>query len=284
MDTKPVNPLSKHFRRPAIYFKLPSNGKFWPDNALDMPVTGEIPVYPMTAGDEVTLKTPDALMNGEGIISVIKSCCPNIKDPWQMPSVDVDATLVAIRIASYGTTLNLATKCPACGEEHDYDADLSGITEKITCPDYNTPIEFEGLKIKLKPQRYFNVTQSNIINFEEQRMMQAMQDQSTPEEIRTARLKESMKRIIELNDQLLISSTEYIETEDGERVTEPEFIKEFFANAESKATKLIEQRLTEISNSSVIPPFNVKCTVSECGTEFKVPMEFDYSRFFALGS
>jgi hypothetical protein len=111
-----------------------------------------------------------------------------------------------------------------------------------------------------------------------------MQDQSTPEEIRTARLKESMKRIIELNDQLLISSTEYIETEDGIRVTEPEFIKEFFANAESTATKLIERRLTEISNSSVIPPFDVKCTVSDCGTEFKVPMEFDYSRFFALGS
>ena len=101
-----ANPLAKHFRQPAIYMKLPSQGRFWPSEALNLPATGAIPVYPMTAKDEIVLRTPDALMNGQGIIDVIQSCCPNIVDAWRMPSIDVDAVLVAIRIASYGNQMD----------------------------------------------------------------------------------------------------------------------------------------------------------------------------------
>ena len=96
------NPLAKHFRQPAIYIQLTSQGKFWPENTLELPVTGKIPVYPMTARDEITLRTPDALINGTSVVEVVQSCCPNIKDAWEMPSIDVDSTLIAIRIASFG--------------------------------------------------------------------------------------------------------------------------------------------------------------------------------------
>jgi hypothetical protein len=147
MDQKPINPLVKHFRRPAIYFKLPSAGNFWEENTLDLPVIGEIPVYPMTTADELTLKTPDALMNGSGIVSVIQSCCPNIKDAWKMPSIDVDAVLIAIRIASYGQSMAISSVCPHCGEEHDYDVDLVNLIGQVKCPNFNTPVEYDGLKI-----------------------------------------------------------------------------------------------------------------------------------------
>ena len=77
------NPLTKFFRQPAIYLKLPSNGAFWPNDAIELPLTGEIPVYPLTTKDEIILRTPDALLNGEGVVEVIQSCCPSIKDAWQ---------------------------------------------------------------------------------------------------------------------------------------------------------------------------------------------------------
>ena len=105
MDTKPVNPLLAHFRQPAIYFQLPSKGQFW-QSGLNMSPTEDLPVYPMTARDEITLRTPDALLNGQGVVDVIQSCCPNITDAWQMPSIDVDATLIALRIASYGNEMS----------------------------------------------------------------------------------------------------------------------------------------------------------------------------------
>ena len=96
------NPLKKYFRQPKIYLRLPSKGNFYPKGVLDFPESGEIPVYAMTARDELIIKTPDALINGESTVEVIKSCIPNIKDPWKMPNIDTDAILIAIRIAKIG--------------------------------------------------------------------------------------------------------------------------------------------------------------------------------------
>ena len=57
----PNNPLKQYFRQPAIYIRLPSQGKNYPEGSLNMPPTGELAVYPMTAIDEITYRTPDAL-------------------------------------------------------------------------------------------------------------------------------------------------------------------------------------------------------------------------------
>jgi hypothetical protein len=282
MDTKPINPLIKHFRRPAIHFKLPSNGKYWPENTLDLPVTGEIPVYPMTSADEITLKTPDALMNGAGIVSVIQSCCPNILDAWKMPSIDVDAVLIAIRIASFGNAMTISTVCPHCQVEHDHDVDLGNLSSQAQCPNYDKGLEYDGLKIQLRPQQYFGVTRNNIVQFEERRITTALADTNMPEEVKDAKIKESMKKLLELNDQMLVDSTDYIETEDGVRVRDPEFINEFYKNAESKVTREIQQRLSELASEADLPRTKLACT--GCSESYEVPLEFDYSRFFALGS
>lgn len=282
MDTKPVNPLAGHFRRPSIYFKLPSKGKFWADGKLELPVSGDIPVYPMTNADEITLKTPDALMNGAGIVSVIQSCCPNIRDAWEMPSVDVDAVLIAIRIASYGTNMAITAKCPSCNEEHDYDINLSMLLDKVKCPNFDAPIAFDGLKIKMRPQKYFNVTKTSITQFEEQKIMQALADTTIDDEVRNTRIKHSMLTLLELNDNLLVSGTEYIEIEDGTQVSNPDYIKEFYKNANGQVVKNIEARLNEISKESAIPASSVTC--GSCSHVYDIPVEFDYSRFFVTGS
>ena len=104
------NPLTKYFRQPKVYVTLPSKGSHYAPGAIDMPENGELPVFAMTAKDELTMKTPDALLNGAATVNVIKSCIPDIIDPWQMPSIDLDAVLVAIRIATYGEILELETK------------------------------------------------------------------------------------------------------------------------------------------------------------------------------
>lgn len=105
------NPLSQYFRQPAIYIKLPSQGNFYPDGALVAMPNGEYPVLPMTTLDEITYRTPDALFNGQAVVSVIESCMPNIKKGWAVPAVDLDTILVAIRIATYGNDLELSTIC-----------------------------------------------------------------------------------------------------------------------------------------------------------------------------
>ena len=52
-----TNPLEKYYRQPAIYIKLPSEGRYYDKNTFMPTETGEIPILPMTAKDELTFKT-----------------------------------------------------------------------------------------------------------------------------------------------------------------------------------------------------------------------------------
>ena len=128
------NPLKQYFRQPVIYLRLPSGGEFYPPGTIDMPVNREIPILPMTAIDEITYRTPDALFNGTAVINVIQSCCPNIKNAWVIPSMDVDSLLVAIRIASYGHNMEFDTTCPHCNNVSTQSLDLRSVLDKMRAP------------------------------------------------------------------------------------------------------------------------------------------------------
>jgi hypothetical protein len=273
------NPLAKHFRQPAIYIKLPSNGQFWPEGSLDLPVTSEIPVYPMTARDEITIRTPDALMNGQGVVDVIQSCCPNIKDAWKMPSVDVDAILLNIRIASYGNKMDFDTECPACNEENNFSLDLSMVTDGINMPNYNTPLVFDGLSILLKPQQYFEVNRINKINFTEQQLLRTINSSTLSDDEKKAQAEDFLTKLIDLNIDICVNSTQSITTEDGTIVKNPEYIKEFYDLADYKVVKLIQDRLRDASKQAEIKPIGVTCT--SCKHKFEIPLNFDYANFFA---
>ena len=94
------NPLASYFRQAKLYTPLPSKGRFYEEGSIDWPATGEIAVFPMTAKDEMAMRTPDALLNGQSTVEVIKSCVPAIRDPWEIPSLDMDVLLISIRMAS----------------------------------------------------------------------------------------------------------------------------------------------------------------------------------------
>ena len=54
-----TNPLSGHFRSPKLYTRLPSAGRYYSEKVVEMPESGELPVFPMTAKDELIMKNPD---------------------------------------------------------------------------------------------------------------------------------------------------------------------------------------------------------------------------------
>lgn len=276
------NPLVKYFRQPSIYIKLPSKGKFWPEGSLELPVTGELPVYPLTARDEVTLRTPDALMNGSGVVEVIQSCCPNIKDAWNMPSIDVDAVLIAIRIASYGPQMDVDTKCPHCGEENTHGFDLQVSLSSITAPDYSKKIDYTGLKIKLKPQHYFGVNKQNIVDFQQQRMIKALESPDIDPEIRAKEINDSMGKLVDVALDNITDSTEYVEVEDGTVVNDREFIREFYKEADAAVVKMIQAKLAEFNIEGGIKQQIAPCT--HCDKDYPITLMFDYASFFAVGS
>jgi hypothetical protein len=282
MDTKPTNPLTAHFRQPAIYFKIPSQGQFW-GSGLNMPPAGDIPIYPMTAKDEITLRTPDALLNGQGVIDVIQSCCPNVIDAWQMPSMDVDALLIAVRIASYGNEMSFESKCPHCGEDNHYDADLMQLLDGISPPDYSRKVLHGSVKIKLQPQRYSSLNETNQINYEEQRTLSTLSDAKLTEEEKLVQYKNHLERLVKLNTKILVDSTEYVEiVATNTVVTDRDHIAEYYENCDVEVCKAVRGQLDEFGKFGSVPPIPVTC--GACTTPYSVPLTFDYSTFFATGS
>lgn len=276
-----TNPLSKHFRQPGIYLKLPSKGRYWAEGALDLPVTGEVPVYPMTTKDEITLRTPDALLNGQGVVDVIQSCVPSIKNAWAMPNVESDAVLIAIRIASFGSEMQMSSKCPHCSTENDHAVDLTIVLDRVRFPNYDRILEMDGLKFKIRPQDYFTANKASLLAFEEQKIMENMlSDEDIDERAKINEFNKRLHSLTSLNLDLLVGFTEYIELPDGTKVTDPEHIKEFYDNSNAKITRSLQSAISDSNKEAALPPLQVQCEGEECGKQYELNVEFDYARFF----
>ena len=293
--TKPaaVNPLAKFFRTASIYVTLPSGGRYWPEGAVEIPENGEIPIFPLTNRDEITLRTPDALMNGQGVVDVIHSCVPAIKDAWQMPSIDVDSTLIAIRIASYGHSMEFDSKCPKCKAEHSYALDLRHMMSSIRCPDYEQLLDLEKVKIKFKPQNYLHTSHIGKVGFEIQKLQQSLDnmdlDNVTQEqdEMRRAALSTQLERLATINQKVLTDSTAMVvavgrEGEQDIQVTDPAHIIEFYSKLDCKTFNLIQAQLNTLQQEANIKPVPVNCQT--CNEEMDLTILFDYSNFFVVGS
>lgn len=282
MDQKPINPLRAHFRQPAIYLRLPSQGQFW-KSGLDLPPSGEIPIFPMTARDEIMLKTPDALMNGQGVVEVIQSCCPNIINAWETPVVDIDSILIAIRIASYGNDMTVDSYCPNCKAENTYDIDLSGYLDDIKIPDYTQKLQHSGIRIKLKPQNYSSSNETSKITYQQQRVLENLKGLEGQDELVVAEYGKHLRKLVDLNAKFLVDNTEYIEILDsGTIVDNAEHIKEFYFNCNAEVCTELRGVIDKFNQEGAIKPRKAKCTA--CSTQYEIPLMFDYANFFGKSS
>lgn len=274
------NPLQKYFRQPAIYIKLPSGGQFYPEGTLDMPQNGEIPIYPMTAMDEIMARTPDALFNGSAVMQIFKSCVPNIKDPWAIPQTDVDLLLTSIKIASYGHDMEMTVTCPHCEEVQDYTLDLRTVVDKFQSPDYSKGVQLGDLEVYFKPLNYHEINDTAKVQFEQQKTLQILENQegATEEEKLTA-MSTALNKITELSLDAIANSISTINVE-GQPVTDPTHIKEFMVNANRDVFNRIRDHLADLRAKTEMEPLKIKCSDEKCLKEYTQPFTMDMSNFF----
>jgi hypothetical protein len=276
------NPLRRHFRQPVIHLRLPSGGKFYPPGALMMPPNGELPVLPMTAVDEITARTPDALFNGSAIPNIISSCIPAIRDPWSVPAVDLNTILVAMRLASYGHKMDVTSTCPKCSHDNEFDLDLRVIMDSLKIPDYDTPLVLGDLTVTFVPLTYKQLNSNNQLQFEDQKLMQAINGNADmTSDQRLAILGESFKRITEITVQAIARSISCIQTPDA-LVTEPEYIADFMHNCEKSIFQKIRDHAISLRQATEINPLDVTC--SDCSHNYTQDFSLDMSNFFETNS
>jgi RNase P subunit RPR2 len=277
-----MNPLSQYFRQPSIYIKLPSQGNYYPLGAIEMPQNGEIPVLPMTAIDEITYRTPDALFSGQAVINVIQSCVPAIKDAWAIPSIDIDTILVAIRIASYGHEMTFSTTCPKCQNEDEYAADLRNVLELMKTPDYSNPIKQGDIEIYFRPMTYKNLSDNNKIQFDEQRIFQSLpNNDNAVDTAQLSAMSAALQRMTEMTVSALSQSILTIKTP-STMVTEQEYISEFMKNCDSALFNRIQNYVVEHKSQAEMQPITITC--NQCQNEYKQSITLDMSNFFGRAS
>ena len=281
--------LSKYKRQPKIYLRLPSNGKFYRDNPVEKSGSGELPIYSMTAKDELAIKTPDALMSGESTVQVIKSCCPLITDPWSMPSVDLDAILIAIRIATYGEILELEVPIRYNeGKElkvasETTQVDLRQVLDSMQGKEWPTTFELGELIFHLRPLTYKETTNFFMTTFENQRLAQVMQDTNIDEAEKMKAFKEGFKKLSQMTLDMIVKHIVAIETPEGTE-NNANAIKEFFDSTDKDTFVAVQERLEAIKDEWTAPPkrFKVPDEYVEKGAQeyLDVPMVFDNANFF----
>ena len=279
-----ANPLKKYFRQPKVYLTLPSKGKFYTDGTLNLPENGELPVYAMTARDELTMKTPDALLNGQATVEMIKSCIPSIVDPWQMPSIDLDASLIAIRIATYGDDMEITTKEPGTGEDKTFGVDLRQMLNKLVTVEYENVVTINDMQVTIRPLSYREFTDSSLKTFEEQGIFALVNDETMPDEEKLGKFNQSFKKLTDLTITVLAKSIHSIQIGDT-TVSDREHIDEFIKNTDKEFFKFITDHLDIQRAKFSLEPIQVKSSKEdiEAGApaEWEIPITFDQSNFFA---
>lgn len=269
------NPLKQYFRRPSIYLRLPSGGEGYSPDVLSATDTGELPVYPMTAIDEISVRTPDALFNGTAMVDLIKSCVPAIKDPWQIKSIDVDAILLAIKSCSQGNDLEVESACPSCTEVATYGVNLIGMLQNIKKVDYTTLLKLGEMEIKFRPLIYKEMSEAGKHQFEVQKMFANLQ--SLPEEERNSKAHQAVVTITAITMELLSQTIEYIKINDM-LVTQTEYILEFLQNCDKNIYIEIRDYHGKLKEQSKLEPQKIKCI--HCQHEYMQDIVINQSDFF----
>lgn len=280
-----TNPLSSLMRKPKLSVRLPSNGRFWPDGCLKVSESGEYEVYSMTAKDEILLKNPGTQTGGQAVVNVIHSCIPAIVNAWETPGLDLDAILIAIRIATYGPTLK--TPVEINDVTHLVDVDLPTVLDNIlNSSTWNEQLILDnGMIIFLKPLPYKQISRAGVEATETQKIMNVVNDEKISEEKKLEMFKESFVKLTDITISVVAESIFKIITDNGTTVEDPKFISEFIQQCDREVFNQIRVRMNELGENASIKPITVSATEEMIANgspeQVEVSITFNSDTFFA---
>lgn len=273
------NPLHKYFRAVKLHTNLPSGSNYYDANDVEINDTGEVAVYAMTAGDEIALKNPDALLNGEAIWQLISSCIPAIKNPKVLLSNDVEVALIAIKHASNGGEITISTNCPKCSSDNEYTITPTQTLGTIESLDKEYTVEIEnGIVFHLRPFLFTETLRALRMQFEQESFLKNV---SSPDELtKAAAYSDALKKFVLLNAELLVNcilKITHVSDQDAS-TTDRDQIKEFLNNVESPVVESINRELQRINKIGSNRSFTATC--SSCNHNWEAEINFNPTSFF----
>jgi phage FluMu protein Com len=207
---------------------------------------------------------------------IIKSCIPDIKDPWAINSIDLDAILIAIRAAAGGDDMSISSECPSCKEIADYGVNLIAILSQLKSADYEKELMINELAIKFRPLSYKEMNEAGTSQLEAQRIFMTLQQEES-EAVRAAKTQEALKFITDVTMKILSNTITHIRTPSA-FVEEKEYLLDFLKNCDKDTYIAIRDHNAELKAQAEIKPLKIKCI--HCQHEYDQQFTLNTSDFF----
>ncbi len=269
----PQNPLKQFFRQAKFYIKVPSGVKYYPPGVIEFTDGGEIGIMPMTGKDELVLKNPDALLNGEALIEVITSCVPGVKNPRALLTNDINALITAIRYATYNDTLETTINCPVCTHENTYNLDLQYALDNMTTLESDYFVNLDSVTVYVRPYAFPELLKGLHSQFEQSKLAKAIDNESITDGQRSDIFTKAFKEIAIVKFDLMTQAVQkVVYSVDGneQAVTDKRFIKEFLQNINKKDVDKVTDLVDEINAIGIKRTFTAKCEKCEHSWENEI--------------
>lgn len=281
MEQVRQNPLKGYFRQFKLYLKLPSGTSYYAPGSITFTDMGEVGIMPMSGKDELILKNPDALLNGEALTEVIKSCVPAVSDPRILLTNDIDAIITAIRYATYNDSLETELHCPKCGNDNPFKLDLQFSLDNMTFlePEYVVNLE-TGLSVFVKPYSFPELLKGLHAQFEQTKITRALENQEMDDKQKLKLFAHAFKELSNVTYVLMVQSViKVVDESQGVNVDNKDDIKEFLQNIDKKSVDKISDLIKEINLIGIKRTFGAKCVNPKCGHEWENEIDFNPVNF-----
>ena len=283
-QTVAENPLKRYFRRPALWVKLPTLGRWYKHGEVDLNQNQEVRIFGLSAVDDVMLNTPDALFNGYALETVLLSCVPDIKDVKSVMQPDLDALFLGIKAATNNGKFDIERKCEACGHDNNFEVQCNHLLDGMTyIEDSETALEIDSeLRVHVQP---YNFAMRSLLlqkQMEEQRTLNMIErDESIENDIQRAdALARSIEKLTTLTFDLVAGAITAIELlgSDNQIVTDQKFIAEWLQNIDKNTATAVIEAVNNLNN--IGPPKETDAKCEHCGHTWTEKLNFDPALFF----
>ena len=197
-----------------------------------------------------------------------------------MPSIDLDAILVAIKRCTYGDSQDVTCTCPECETANEVSLNLNQIISSIKAVEKLAPVVFDsGLSVFIKPVTVNNLLSLNWVQFEQVRNIQIAEQNNIDETDKVNLMQRSFQLLTEKNIEIVSSCIDTVLLPDGVTVTDQQDIKDWINDLSKPDFTKIEDSIMITSNMGISKEFDVTC--KNCSHEFKSSLDLNPTTFFA---
>ena len=237
--------------------------------------------------DETLLRNPDALLNGESLVTVIKSCT-GFSDVYNLSTNDVDVILLATRFATYGNELEIEVTCPDCENKDETSIDIEVYLETVEVLEDEYLVNLDnGLRCYLRPYTFKDSQTAALAAFKETSELNNLINSEADDLSRLSTFNKSFQAMADLNMQILGSSIMkvIIPSSDGVdeiEVSNSKHIEEWVRGISKSQADVIIDELNIINELGIKRDTTIICT--QCKNEYESKLEFNPASFFDTGS